>query len=64
MRQQGGEPFLALEQRPCREILAVEIKKIEQEEHQAGGVTGVGRHLDMLNEVMPSARTPHSSPSR
>ena len=30
----------------AREILAVEIKKIEQEEHEAGGVAGVGRQLD------------------
>ena len=29
-----------------REILAVEVQKIEQEEHEAGGVAGVGRQLD------------------
>jgi hypothetical protein len=40
-RQQAGEPFLAFDQRPCREILAIEIKKIEQEEHEAGGVSGI-----------------------
>jgi hypothetical protein len=32
--------------RPCREILAVEIKKIEQKEHEAGGIADVGRQLD------------------
>ena len=46
LRQQAGEPLLALDQRPCGEILAVEIKKIEQKEHEAGGVAGVGRQLD------------------
>jgi hypothetical protein len=46
LRQQTGEPFLAFDQWPCREILAVEVEKIEQEEHKAGGVAGVGRQLD------------------
>ena len=42
-REQAGEPFLALDQGPHGEILAVEIEKIEQKEHQAGGVAGIGR---------------------
>ena len=46
LRQQAGQPFLALEQRPCREIFAVEVEQIEQEEHEAGGVAGVRRQLD------------------
>jgi hypothetical protein len=33
LRQQGGEPALTLDQRPRAEIFAVEIEKIEQEEH-------------------------------
>jgi hypothetical protein len=44
-RQQAGEPFLAIDQGPRGEILAVEIKEIEQEEHEPGGVAGVGRQL-------------------
>ena len=44
--QQTGEPLLAFDQRALGEILAVEIKKIEQEEDETGGVAGVGRQLD------------------
>ena len=44
--QQNGEPLLAFDQRALDEILAVEVKQIEQEENEAGGVAGVGRELD------------------
>src|SRR5271154_4666758 len=40
-RQQAGEPRLAFGQLPRGEILAIEIEKIEQKEHEAGGVAGV-----------------------
>jgi hypothetical protein len=46
LRQQTGQPFLALDQWPRAEIRAVEIKKIEQKEYLPGGVAGVRRHLD------------------
>jgi hypothetical protein len=46
--EQGGNPRLALDQRPHAEVLAVEVQKIEQEEHQRGGIDAVGRHLDHL----------------
>ena len=65
IRQQTGEPRLSLNQWPCADIFAVEVQKIEQEEHQRRGVAAVGyRAWIMLNEVTPSGRTPHSSPSR
>jgi hypothetical protein len=46
VRQQGGEPRLALDQRPRADIIAVEMQKIEEEEHQPGRVAGVRRGLD------------------
>ena len=63
-RQQPGEPVLALDQGTGAEILAVEVEQIEQEEHEAGGVAGIDANWIMLNEVMPSGRTPRNSPSR
>ena len=64
IRQQTGEPFLALDQRPWAQILAVEMQKAEQEEDEGGGVAAVGASWIMLKEVTPSARTPHNLPSR
>ena len=49
IRQQFGEPRLALDERPRIEILAVEVQKIEQEEDERGGVAAVGRRLDHAN---------------
>jgi hypothetical protein len=46
LRQQAGEPFFSIDQGAGAEILAVEVEEIEQEEHEAGGVAGVGRQLD------------------
>ena len=46
LRQQACEPFFSIDQGSGAEILAVEVEEIEQEEHEAGGVAGVGRHLD------------------
>jgi len=36
-----GEPRLALDKRPCGDIVAVEMQKIEEEIHQLGRVAGV-----------------------
>jgi hypothetical protein len=63
-RQQAGEPFLAIDQRPCGKILAVEVEKIEQKEYQPAALPASDAIWIMLNEVIPLARTPHSSPSR
>ena len=41
IRQQRGEPRLALDKRPCGDIVAVEMQKIEEEIHQLGRVAGV-----------------------
>jgi hypothetical protein len=44
--QQAGKPRLAFDHRLRCEILAVEMEKIEQEEHKCGSVARVRRHLD------------------
>ena len=44
--QQFGELRLALDERPRGDVVAVEIQKIEQEEHQRRGVAAVRRKLD------------------
>jgi hypothetical protein len=46
LRQQAGETLLALDHGQANEILAVEVQQIKQEEHEAGGVSRVGRQLD------------------
>ena len=46
MRQQGGETRLALDQWPRADVLAVEVEKIEQQEHEASSVAGVRSQLD------------------
>jgi hypothetical protein len=43
IRQQRGERVLTLDQRTRAEIFAVEVKKIEQEEDESGGIAAVGR---------------------
>ena len=62
-REQSGKPRLALDQRQRGDVIAVEMQKVEDEIHQPGRVAGVGRGLD-VNDVMPSGKTPHNSPSR
>jgi hypothetical protein len=39
--EQADETRFAFGQRPRAEIFAIEVEKIEQKEHQAGGVAGV-----------------------
>jgi hypothetical protein len=41
VRQQGSEPRLALDQLLHADVLAVEMQKVEDEEHQPGHVTGI-----------------------
>jgi hypothetical protein len=57
------KPILPFEQRCGHQIFAVEVKQVEQEEHEAAS-TGVSRVLIRANDVVPSGRTPVSSPSR
>ena len=64
IRQQFGEPRLALDERPRIEILAVEVQKIEQEEDQRGRVAAIRGELDDVEGGVPSGPTPQSSPSR
>jgi hypothetical protein len=45
-------------------VLTVEMQKVEDEIHQTGRVAGVRCAWIMLNDVMPSEKTPHNSPSR
>jgi hypothetical protein len=45
-RQQFGKPRLALDQRPRADILAVEMQKVEDEEHEPGRIAGIRRSLD------------------
>ena len=45
IRQQFGEPRLALDERPRIEILAVEVQKIEQEEDERRRVAAVACEL-------------------
>jgi hypothetical protein len=45
-RQQFGEPRLALDERSRADIVAVEMQKVEDEEHQPGRVAGIRRGLD------------------
>jgi hypothetical protein len=63
-RQQFRQARLALDQRQRPDILAVEMQKIENEIHQPGRVAGIRGGLDHADEVMPSGKTPHNSPSR
>jgi hypothetical protein len=46
IREQLGQPRLALDERPGAQILAVEVQKIEQEEDERRGIAAVGRQLD------------------
>jgi hypothetical protein len=45
-RQQFGEPSLALDQWPGADIVAVEMQKVEDEEHQPRRVANIRRGLD------------------
>ena len=44
--EQGGNPRLALDQRPHADVLAVEVQKIEQEEHERRPRAGVRLRRD------------------
>ena len=46
LSQHGGKPRLAFLQRARAQIFAVEVQKIEQEEHEGRGVAAVRRGLD------------------
>jgi hypothetical protein len=46
IREQRGEARLALDERPRHEIFAVDVKKIEQKEHERGGVADIRCQLD------------------
>jgi hypothetical protein len=58
--EQSAKTFLALDERQGRKVLTVEMQDVEQEVDQPGRVAAIAR----LNDVVPSERTPHSSPSR
>jgi hypothetical protein len=61
VREQAAEPLFALDERPRPEIVAVEVKEIEQEEDERRRVAAVGGELD---DVEGGGPTPHNSPSR
>jgi hypothetical protein len=46
IREQRGQARLTIDERPRHQILAVDVEKIEQEEHETGGVAGIGCQLD------------------
>jgi hypothetical protein len=62
--ERGGEPRLALDQRPRADIVAVEMQKIELKSTSPAALPASDAAWIMLNEVRPSGKTPHSSPSR
>jgi hypothetical protein len=64
IRQQTGQPCLALDQRLRAQILAVEMQKIERKKTSAAAFPLSDANWIMLKEVTPSGRTPHNSPSR
>ena len=64
IRQQFGEPRLALDERPRIEILAVEVQKIEQEEDECSGIAAAGCQLDRAERGDAVGPTPHNSPLR
>lgn len=49
IREQPGKARLAIDERPRHQILALEVQKIEQEEHEAGGVAGIRSQLEALS---------------
>ena len=59
-----GEPRLSLEQRLEREILAIEVEKVEGEINKPGALAPSVAACMRLNDVVPSARTAQSSSSR
>ena len=62
--QQVSKAGLTLGEWPFDEIFAVEVKEIEKKESSASALPVSDAAWIMLNEVVPSGRTPHSSPSK
>ena len=62
--EQRREPFLALEQRQARDVLAVEFEEVEGEIDVSPAPPRSDACCISSNEVTPSGRTPQSSPSR
>jgi hypothetical protein len=61
--QQRCQPGLAVHQRQRGQVLAVQVQQVEEEEDQRSLTVSVAFWM-RLNAVVPSGRTPQSSPSR
>lgn len=61
--EQRSQPLLALKERSRDQLLARDEEQIEDKVHQMVRPSSVAACIS-ANEVVPSARTAHSSPSK